>query len=366
MHNYVTEYIHAAWPNEKASTKHVLKEVSYFADLKGQAAPSLDKIVKRTGLSLRTVQYILRAQQKAGHLLIEPGQGMQTRTGRTNRYTFIGFADWYKGCKGVQFDVVPIGEGVQLETSRGAIDGVQGVQSSAPLEVFKDSEVSTEVKDSDAPHGTSHSQENFNPSEPEPTTATLEQPPSAAPPPTPRSEAQQARDALIEAAAWAWNLDLSKSGSMAGKWVNFCTGQIERGKGKKEPEFYTHQIPADNPLSARDIIGYRVWYDTNPDSAGQIFPTAPETVNRYIETYRASTLSAEMEAKIQRRYDEVVLGIKWELVSLDPVCNGIFDDTPLTAEQQALVDAMPDNLMEVFRKAAEGHTIQWDRRPVLP
>lgn len=139
-------------------------------------------------------------------------------------------------------------------------------------------------------------------------------PNSADPPKRKRTEKQQARDELMRAVAWVWDLDLSLDPTMAGMWVNFCTNQVS--KNKKGTEYDTCKI--ERVMTPFEIIGMRVLYDNDPLTSGKAFPIDPKTVQRRALKYLATRLTPDLEAKIGRYYDRVILGRQWIIEPIYP------------------------------------------------
>jgi hypothetical protein len=116
--------------NQKSTSLLALLAIADYADEEtGEAFPGITKLSSKLRMKERNTQTLLRKIEAEGELLIDENKGVQTSTGRTNRYTLVGYREWYKE---VQKIASLRKQGVQVSVTRGASFGSQGVQELAP------------------------------------------------------------------------------------------------------------------------------------------------------------------------------------------------------------------------------------------
>lgn len=152
------------------------------------------------------------------------------------------------------------------------------------------------------------------------------QPPTEPPIKPERSPAQIAHTHLLLATAWAWKLKLDwddpRTLGYPGRMVNFLTNRVNASTRGTEWDQHRIEIPA----TPGEIVAFRLWWDTNPDTKEHIFPSTPETINRRFEQFRAVSNRARLLEMAAERLP-LILG---EGAPASPA-----EDTPITDEQKA-------------------------------
>lgn len=114
---------------EKGSSLLMLLALADYSNLSGESYPGVDSIAFKTRMTPRNAQILLGKLRSKNIITIDENAGVKTATGWTNRYTIIGFKEWYQEVKGIS----PLGQGVKNSVSRGEMDFTPGVKNSAKV-----------------------------------------------------------------------------------------------------------------------------------------------------------------------------------------------------------------------------------------
>ena len=129
MSVYATMFVWETSKQKSTSLLALLAVADYADEETGEAFPGIAKLSKKLRMKERNTQSLLRKLADEGELIIAENKGQHTPSGRTNRYTLVGYKEWYQE---VQKIALLKKQGVQDSVTRGATFRKQGVQKVAP------------------------------------------------------------------------------------------------------------------------------------------------------------------------------------------------------------------------------------------